>query len=350
MPRIAPLIFVSSTSEDLTEYRKAIQLSFPALDVLYRGMEFFGARPHQARDVIIKELDGCDLYLGILAHRYGSRDSHSGISFTELEYRTARKNRIPTLMFLIDPDHAVPASHIEADPNAQKSLKDFKDAVSHETVVEMFRTPEDLVGRVSHSLGRLIAEKGPMWQQLRHEPLDQWDNNYIRRLYSTDPQDVMQAIGHLNKVECRAAFEHIYGLLHTVDPRSEVAEESLQKLIHSRDEDRVSQMLLNLLEDRQQLRPRVIHAIGERARIGARFVTDGEVDAVLALATESVADIRVEVAHALGKIASKRSDRWGHCRQKLEILKTDSVKEVSEKAKASLRLTARGGRPPRGTQ
>jgi len=106
MPRVAPMIFVSSTKEDLAEYRAAIQRSFPALDVLYRGMEFFGARPSRTFDVITEELVSCDLYIGILARRYGSRDPVSGGSFTELEYQIAKREGIPTMFFLIDqPPH-----------------------------------------------------------------------------------------------------------------------------------------------------------------------------------------------------------------------------------------------------
>jgi hypothetical protein len=108
MPRIAPLIFISSTAEDLSDYRAAVIQSFPAIDALYRGMEFFGARPDRPKNVIRRELAECDLYVGIIAHRYGSTDE-TGTSFTEFEYHFAKNRGKPRLVFLADPDQAVQA-------------------------------------------------------------------------------------------------------------------------------------------------------------------------------------------------------------------------------------------------
>src|SRR4051812_33761011 len=113
MPRITPLVFLSSTRQELGQYRSALVANLPHLDIVCRGMEFFGAHSETPRRVIRTELEDSDLYVGILAHRYGSIERGSGLSYTELEYETATKLGIDRLVFLIDPNHPVPPSSYE---------------------------------------------------------------------------------------------------------------------------------------------------------------------------------------------------------------------------------------------
>ena len=341
MPRVAPMIFVSSTKEDLAEYRAAIQRSFPALDVLYRGMEFFGARPSRTFDVITEELVSCDLYIGILAHRYGSRDPVSGVSFTELEYQIAKREGIPTMFFLID--QPPPERSNETDREGKKRLASFKETARSETVCEMFTTPEDLAAKVGQSLTRWLAQMEHEWQQLRHVPLDDRENDYIRKLYSSNSQEISYAITRLVRVDCREAHENFYGLLQRDDTPMDVAEKLFQQLRFSQDEKRVSQMLLNTIADRPRLRALAVDTIGERAIINDRQVTDSEIDRVISLLTENDADVRFAVAHALSRIAVRRPARLKECRAHLETLKNDPDERVRARAQLSItRLPQRG--------
>jgi hypothetical protein len=166
-------------------------------------MEFFGARPFRAHDVIIQDLLECDLYLGILAHRYGAIDPVSGLSYTETEYQTAKREEIPTIFFLIDPAQKVHQDSIDSDPDSRKKLSKFKAAVGAETVFETFTTPEDLVGKVGRSLQKWLDERESQWQQLRHRPLNEWENDNIRKLYFPNPDDVIHAIRMLASIAGR---------------------------------------------------------------------------------------------------------------------------------------------------
>jgi hypothetical protein len=343
MPRIAPLVFVSSTRDDLSEYRAAVQQSFPALDldVLYRGMEFFCARPNRPHDVIIQELLECDLYLGILAHSYGTSDPESGLSFTELEYQTAKREGIPTIFFLIDSRYR--KDNIEKHTENQQKLEEFKAEVTRETVCESFTTPADLVDKVGRSLKKWLREQEVQWRQMRHVPLSGWENDDIRRLYSSNSRDVIDAISHLHRVDCRAAFEHFYSLLHRNDLDMQVAENIFRQLKFSHDDERVSQMLLNIIQDVPRYRALAIHAIGERATLPERSMTKSEVDGVLALSTDPGIDVRYEVAHALGKIGARYQRYYSPCYKYLEVLKADKEQRVSDKASLSIqRLPHRG--------
>jgi hypothetical protein len=331
MPRIAPLIFVSSTRADLAEYRLAVQRSFPALDVLYRGMEFFGARPSAAHEIVIQELLECDLYLGILAHRYGSTDPDSGLSFTQLEYQNAVEAGIPTMLFLIDPKQPMQQESIESDEDRRK-LARFKAEVSKRIVPEIFTTPEDLVGKVSRSLQRWVDERKKHWEQSLHVPLTDWENDNIRKLYSTNTFDVIHAVQHLKRVDCRAAHEHFYSLLQRPNLDLQVAESIFVQLTLSQDDTRYSQIIQNVIADVPRLRPLAINTIGERATLSNRLITDAEIEGVLALARDPEIEVRYEVAHALGKIGAHYPAHYRRCHDCLEILKNDEVVKVKEKA------------------
>jgi hypothetical protein len=79
-------VFISSTYEDLKEYRRAIWDLLEKFNVNVRGMEDFGARRDSPLATCIAEVEQSDIYLGVIAFRLGSIDSQSGRSFTQVEY------------------------------------------------------------------------------------------------------------------------------------------------------------------------------------------------------------------------------------------------------------------------
>ena len=56
------------------------------------GMEYFGSRDDTPREVSLAEVDRCQVYVGILAGRYGS-------GITEAEYRRARGQGLPCFIY-----------------------------------------------------------------------------------------------------------------------------------------------------------------------------------------------------------------------------------------------------------
>src|SRR5712691_4215186 len=85
-------VFVSSTWTDLQEERNAVEKALNQLrDTEFQGMEYFGSRPDKPKDASLEEVNRANIYVGIFAHRYGSIDTESGLSITELEYRQARR-------------------------------------------------------------------------------------------------------------------------------------------------------------------------------------------------------------------------------------------------------------------
>jgi hypothetical protein len=60
-----------------------------------------------------------------------------------------------------------------------------------------------LAAKVGRSLTRWLAQMEHEWQQLRHVPLDDRENDYIRKLYSSNSQEISYAITRLVRVDCR---------------------------------------------------------------------------------------------------------------------------------------------------
>src|SRR4030095_5622725 len=86
--------FISSTWIDLQEERQAVERILHRLrQTRFVGMEYFGSRDDDNRTTALTELDRCDVYIGILGHRYGS-------GLTEAEYRRARERRLPCLIYI----------------------------------------------------------------------------------------------------------------------------------------------------------------------------------------------------------------------------------------------------------
>jgi hypothetical protein len=100
-------VFISSASGKLAEYRRA------AVDVCNRfrlmpvHMEEFDPQRLTPEQVCRQAVQCCDVFVLLLAHRYGARPPGGQFSYTELEYRSAiERPEMPVLAFVIDPDYA----------------------------------------------------------------------------------------------------------------------------------------------------------------------------------------------------------------------------------------------------
>jgi predicted HTH transcriptional regulator len=96
-------VFVSSTQKELEDERVIVQnllntdafLSAHCSPVLY---EFEPASPDKALVGCLKTLDGCQVYLLIVAVEYGSLVGN--LSITHTEYRRAKEKQLPVLAFI----------------------------------------------------------------------------------------------------------------------------------------------------------------------------------------------------------------------------------------------------------
>lgn len=88
-------VFVSSTYTDLIEERQAAVEAILDAGHIPAGMELFKAGNESQLQTIYKWIDESDVYMLILGGRYGSIESKSGKSYTQLEYEYAISKNIP---------------------------------------------------------------------------------------------------------------------------------------------------------------------------------------------------------------------------------------------------------------
>jgi tetratricopeptide (TPR) repeat protein len=147
-------VMISSTARDLPEHRGVV------LDACWRQgffpvmMENLPASDDDAIAASLRMVDGSQIYLGILAHRYGYVPTGHDISITEMEYNRAGERAIPRLMFLMDKDHPIRIEDVEMGEGGEK-LKALKQRVQTEKVIRFFKSPEGLRSDVIDTLSKL---------------------------------------------------------------------------------------------------------------------------------------------------------------------------------------------------
>jgi len=149
--------FLSSTYEDLVAHRKAAAEALERLGQHPQRMEVFGARPEEPLTACLSEIDECDLFLGIYAHRYGFVPEGSAVSITEAELDRAIRGNKPIFCFVVHEDHPWPPKMIE-DGVGRLRLQTLKQRVSSGVVRDVFTTPEDLAVKVATSVGRYLSQ------------------------------------------------------------------------------------------------------------------------------------------------------------------------------------------------
>ena len=126
------------------------------------AMESMPASNAQAVSESLRMVDEADLYVVVLAHRYGTKPLGPGKSITHREYDEAVRLGVPVFAFLMHPDHQVFADDVETGPGSEQ-LRAFKQEVLQEHVVAFFKGPLDLMGLVFEALIKHTArpERGP---------------------------------------------------------------------------------------------------------------------------------------------------------------------------------------------
>lgn len=150
-------IFVSSTFIDLIDYRGAVQDVIRQMGHNDISMEHFGSRDDRPLDGCLKLLQGCDFFVGIYAHRYGSIPSGQTKSIAELEYDKATMLGITRLIYQIDETTPWNPKLIDKGRD-EKKLKLFKQKLSSQ-IYAKFTNKDDLAKKVAADLGREIQLK-----------------------------------------------------------------------------------------------------------------------------------------------------------------------------------------------
>lgn len=161
-------IYLSSTYKDLQSHRRAVYEQLHRMKHNVTAMEDYVARDERPAEKCLADVIASDLYVGILAWRYGyvpGSGNPESLCVTELEYRAAASRGIPTLMFLLDEAAAWPPNFLDAhtgEGDRGARIGAFRKRVAEDRLVSSFTSPEDLaakVGAAVHVAGTLAEAR-----------------------------------------------------------------------------------------------------------------------------------------------------------------------------------------------
>jgi tetratricopeptide (TPR) repeat protein len=156
MPRRT--VMISSTARDLPEHREQVRLACEQSGFApHVMMEHLTALNEDAITASLQMVEEADVYICILARRYGTVPKRHKISITEMEYDRAVKLNKPRLNFFDHHDHVFKAADVEIGPGAKK-LHALKERIGEAHVAAHFTSPQDLRGHVVAALIRLGKE------------------------------------------------------------------------------------------------------------------------------------------------------------------------------------------------
>ncbi len=142
-------IYISSTKDDLEEWRKT------AVEVVLRmkqmpvAMEHYNSTNKRPLDQCLKDVRDCDIFIGIYAFRYGYVPDGCNKSITHLEYEEARKNNKHLLLFVID--ETVRFAPKDIDDN-RTDIMEFRAIICKELLVTIIKDKNEFDGKLSTSI------------------------------------------------------------------------------------------------------------------------------------------------------------------------------------------------------
>jgi len=155
-PVRSPRVYVSSTYQDLKDCRHAVRFALQRMGLDDIAMETYTAGDERPVDRCLDDVRSVDIYVCVLAWRYGFVPAGGSTSITELEYRTAGEAGIPRLVFVLDPDAPWPRSAMDKDSS---QIEAFRERVLDDHVCDFFTSAEDLRAKVAEAVGRHLQSR-----------------------------------------------------------------------------------------------------------------------------------------------------------------------------------------------
>ena len=117
--------YISFTTEDLSPFKDIVASALREIDVLAKMTQEGSARIQGTVESCYRDIESCDLYIGLVGHRIGWVPNHSsnteGLSIIELEYLHAQSRGMPCLIFM--GDDSVRKRDMDSDLTAIESFR-----------------------------------------------------------------------------------------------------------------------------------------------------------------------------------------------------------------------------------
>jgi hypothetical protein len=158
-------IYVSSSYKDLRTCRRKVSDAIRMLGHMDFAMEYYVAEHRRPVDKCLSDVDACDIYIGILARRYGWIPPGWNVSITELEYRRAVQSKKNILLFLLREEVGDWLESDDPGSESGRKLKALRDELTGgEYMPGYFSSCSDLALRVAAAVAILTSPQ--------HTPVD----------------------------------------------------------------------------------------------------------------------------------------------------------------------------------
>jgi hypothetical protein len=152
-------VYVSSTSIDLKDYRAAVIAALRKMGMNPVCMEDYVAQDKLPVDNCLADVAKCDVYVVILARRYGFIPIGHDKSITELEYRMAVEKGIPSLIFMLNDNAEWPSEFCDTKDEA-KRINDLRNELKRNRMIGWFNpSPHHLASEVQSAVHVYFKER-----------------------------------------------------------------------------------------------------------------------------------------------------------------------------------------------
>ena len=157
-------IYLSSTYEDLKEYRRAVFDALRQARYQVIAMEDYVATDQRPLKKCLDDVVRSDIYVGIFAFRYGytpptEHGNPDGLSITQLEFRQAEGKK-PCLIFLVKKGETWPLNFVDPCTESDKGerIERLREYLGREQTTSFFSSPYQLASLVQTAVTTLLKE------------------------------------------------------------------------------------------------------------------------------------------------------------------------------------------------
>jgi formylglycine-generating enzyme required for sulfatase activity len=148
-------IYLSSTYEDLKEYRSVVFEALRKASYEVKAMEDYVATDKRPIEECLADVAGADIYVGLFAFRYGyvppaAHGNPNKLSITELEFRQAERLKKPCLTFVVNESTPWPPKFDDARAAEDRGerINTFRQYLLTERMASSFSSPHELAALV----------------------------------------------------------------------------------------------------------------------------------------------------------------------------------------------------------
>ena len=167
-------VYVSSTRVDFEREREAVMKWL--VDADHQPVHSYVADSDTVRESCLADIEGCELFVLLLCHRYGFRPADGNpenLSITHLEFRRAGEVKVPRIALLRTSIPNVALSSIR-DPVDGPAVMAFRDEVARAVTPAEFNDPASLIGTLSAAVAAELRKRDTAAYPPSHGGAHRW--------------------------------------------------------------------------------------------------------------------------------------------------------------------------------